>query len=508
MPFDDDAIPCRRPHFHLRDGKLYFLISSRAHTEMDGPGISLWGKLDGRATIGDLRSLYPDLDDRLRALWAGGVIEIVSAVPVDRRRILIVEPHMDDAVLSVGGVMWQRRQECEFTVLSVVGTSNFTSYHRLEREYFDVSTVTALRREESALAMRMVGGHHRTLGVLDAPLRYESGSWTLAWFTKHRRAIAAFINRAPDVADVEALALQLKEEMQSPAWQEVWIPMGIGTSTDHESTRNACLLALASGDVLERCHVYLYQDVPYAHQFPRHARQIVDALTSAGGRLDEIRDDVDDAMAAKFRMLEVFGSQFKPSYMVPRVTAAAGLAAGAPSRRSEIRYRLMRLPANVDTSTLYSGRDSIRAIADRLVAWYPAHRDAKRIRILCPVGVGRWRTDLSALLKAFPHATFDVHMAGDAIEETTTLESPRIRVLPVQGTTVAWLRRILKVLLSRPHPLIVVTSWRGARVLPLVRYVTWWTSPLPVTTMCHLVEALGTTSSTAHVPARSEGVNP
>ena len=57
-------------------------------------------------------------------------------------RYLIVEPHMDDAVLSLGKAMGKRRHEAEMTVLTVSSISNYTSYHKLFRGLFDIDQFT------------------------------------------------------------------------------------------------------------------------------------------------------------------------------------------------------------------------------------------------------------------------------------------------------------------------------------------------------------------------------
>lgn len=488
----DDLVPLRRPHFQLRDGRLYFLVSRRPHAELDPVDAGLWDRFDGRTTLGRLRATVPDLDGRIRKFWSLGAIELAPEIfKTGRRRILVVEPHMDDAVLSVGGVMWQQRQECEFTVLSVVGVSNFTSYHRMDREYFDIGTVTALRRAESGTVMRLLGGHHRVLDVHDAPLRYQPGKWTREWYVRHRRSISAFINRSPRDTEVEALTARLVAEFAAADLSEIWIPLGVGTSTDHETTRNACLGALLrSPGLVGKVRLFFYQDVPYARQFPWHTEQIVEALTAAGGTLELVCDDIGDAMPAKLRLLEIFGSQFKPSYMEPRVIATAHQAAGSSERLAEIRYEIKKLPGQLDPFALYSGSEPVRTALGRLEHWYPRHRHARRIRILCPLGIGRWEEDMAALLAAFPDAIFEVHLTADATAETARFASPRIEVRPVQGLKGAWLLRILRVVLSRPDPLIVLTSVKLRPLHPLIRIAFFFSSPLPATTMDHLAQSL------------------
>src|SRR5207249_10597379 len=103
------------------------------------PGESaVWEALTGEVSVDELRARFPEAGERaLGRFLAAGVCELVAPhFPSGRRRVVIIEPHVDDAVLSVGGTMWVRREACEFLLVTVSGRSNFTSYYYLDREFF------------------------------------------------------------------------------------------------------------------------------------------------------------------------------------------------------------------------------------------------------------------------------------------------------------------------------------------------------------------------------------
>lgn len=489
----DELVPIRRPHFELREGGLFFLVSRRPHAELDGQEQALWSAIDGTASFGVLRQSFPGLDALVSRFWTLGVVELAeTSFRNDRGRILVVEPHMDDAVLSVGGLMWQRRHEAEFCVLAVASESNFTSYHKMDRPYYDVAAVSALRRAESDTVMRLLGGRMDVLGAFDAPLRYYDGEWTLDWFLANRSAMATYVNHSAPPEAVDRMAQQLAERFAASDAQELWIPMGIGISADHETTRNACLAALQSNpDLFARFDVYLYQDTPYVIDYPDHAARIVAALGQAGARLEPTCADIGGALPDKLRLLAIFGSQFKPSYMDPK-TVAAAQQSGASSgmEQGEIRYRLRSLPKGPLQAALYSGRPKVEAIVRKLQRWYPRNRAARRIRILIPTGVGCWQDDMGFLLEAFPCAVFEVHLAAGAKGEAGRLDSPRLDVRIVGSSARDWAKRIARVLVSSPRPLIVVTGNKLWQAAPLVRIGLFPFRPLAVSTIDHLVAAL------------------
>ncbi|MFZ9938527.1 MAG: hypothetical protein ACO3JG_15925, partial [Luteolibacter sp.] len=436
---------------------------------------------------------FPGATACIEKLHASEAIEFAEARRPNsgRRKILVIEPHMDDAILSVGGLMWKDRATCEFTVASLAGRSNFTSYQKIGRDCFDVDAVTALRRRESELVMRLLDGGHIVLDGLDAPLRYHSGKWTPEWFRRNRRAIAAFINLPATDGELAAATALIGKLLGQTEAREIWIPLGVGCSADHEMTRNACLRALihaaAAGLHFE---VRMYQDVPYAMAFPQHTGQLLAALEAAGAETEHVIHEVGDVMPAKLRLISVFASQFKMSYMRPKVVATARLAAGNGGGLRELTVKLRRLPGHVDPFELHSGRRHVIELGTRLASWYSKHRAAKRIAILCPMGVGRWKQHMECLLGRFPDTIFDVHMTEDACEETCALSSPRIRIRPVKGMAKGWIRRLLRSWLLPPRPMILFTGQRHSHAIPWLRICFAHAAPLPVATMDHLVTAL------------------
>jgi LmbE family N-acetylglucosaminyl deacetylase len=485
-------IPLKRPHFQLKNGQLYFLISKRPYVKFDTVDAELWNAIDGAKTISVISEIFPHAGESLGKFLQLEIIEIVSDCwPVDRKRVLVIEPHMDDAVLSVGGLMWKNRECCEFTVASVAGRSNFTSYHKISRDYFDVDVVTALRRAESELVMRVLGGKHLVLDGLDAPLRYQPGNWNLGWFKKNRRSISAFINHSATDGEIDTCAVWVERLLMETDAVEVWIPLGVGTSADHETTRNACLLALMRlVETGRNFEVFLYQDVPYAMNFPLHTNQILEALISSGAEVERQVSDVTTAMPAKLRLISIFASQFKMSYMRPKVEVTARLASGSDGRLCELFMRMYKMPQSTDRFKLYSGWSDVLGIQKRLMKWLPKNRGVKRITILCPMGVGRWKENMSVMLRIFPNANFEIHLTEDACDETYRFISSRITVLAVRGLALAWILRLLKLFIWPSHPMIVLTGTRYRSMIPMVRTMFGISKPLPATTMDHFIQAL------------------
>jgi hypothetical protein len=88
---------------------------------------------------------------------------IIKFMPRDRRRppgphALVIEPHMDDAIVSLGGRLINQSGRQRTTILSLTRWSSYTSYLLSGRtDFTDVEIVTRLRLAESEIAARMCG---------------------------------------------------------------------------------------------------------------------------------------------------------------------------------------------------------------------------------------------------------------------------------------------------------------------------------------------------------------
>lgn len=443
----DDIVPVRRPHFHAKAGALYFLISRQPHAPLSDSEKAIWEAIDGRTSIADLRSRFAAADSVLDRFASIGACELPPVgFPSSRRRILVIEPHMDDAALSVGGTMWLRRNECEFTVLSLAGISNFTSYYEVDRDFFDIAEVTALRKAESALFLRHVGGRHLTLDLLEAPLRYRNARWTLDWFCQHRDAIWALVARSPGSGELEEWTGALAKFLTDFDTEEIWIPLGVGNHVDHQLARDACLRVLGKPGLFNARRVRFYEEMPYTVNWHGHADRVIMALRNAGARIEPECVDVTDAMTKKLQLLSIFGSQFKMDFIKPFVEKSP----------REVLYEVATPPSKtIDPISCSVDSDRVFETARSIAPWISRHKSASLVKLVVLTPFGRWAQDMRLLLDLFPPARFVVFMPRSRIVETETFSSPRIQVIPVDSGR--WYAAAGHLLLSRPGPLVIVS---------------------------------------------------
>jgi len=458
---DASLIPVRRPHFRVSGNSVHFLISKRPFAQLDEQELSAWNSVDGLASMATLRAGQKDSADRCIArLLDLGMCELVQAsFAPGRRRIVVVEAHMDDAILSCGGTMWQRRNECEFIVVTVAGVSNFSSYYFLDRDYFSVEEVTTLRRQETQVVLRMLGARHVALDQTEAPLRYQPGDWTLEWFRRHRKPIGTYLFHHAGAEELRSWTAALAKALPELDAQEVWLPLGVGMHTDHELTRNAGLAVMAASGLAARIPLRLYEDVPYAANAPAEAAAITADLVKAGARLEREEVVISESIEQKRRLVSIFGSQFKNETLWPSIEASSHIGREPNSKRTETFYRVDALPK--PERALSAGRTVAVQARNGLAAWLRKHRQAQRLIIVSPSGSGRWADDMQFLLREFPVAQLEVHIDRQYVEEAAAFQSPRLRVQPVDGRYVGWAKRVARVALARGPVVIMLGRGRG-----------------------------------------------
>ena len=206
------------------------------------------------------------------------------------RAIAVVEPHMDDATLSVGGRILLLRGKARITIVSATRRSNYAqgTMHR------DAARITATRLAESARAAEILGARHLSVEENDAPLRFRPESdWPARGLERKLKRFAAF---GPD--DLNSLVKKLREAIEPLAPEEIWIPLGVGPNLDHWRTRDACLsLGLDA-------RLFAYEDVPYAARHREHAQHMGALL---GGRRETI--DIAPVLKDKIRAATAYASQ-------------------------------------------------------------------------------------------------------------------------------------------------------------------------------------------------------
>lgn len=461
-----DSLLLPRPHYELHRDALYYPGVQQPLCQLTVAESELWALLQQPVSVAAVREHLGAGADRVMSDFLGaGYCELVeTSFSAARRRVLVIEPHADDAVLSVGGTMWLRRHECTFVIATMASRSNWSRFRGL-----DIAATTELRRRESELAARMLGGEHICVGMSDTVLRYHE---TDEFYQRHRSAIQASTTRVADDAERARWTEAMRQLLDEQPAGEVWIPLG-GLHTDHMLTADACFAAMAAQPSLGHGRVVrVYQDYPYGSSNPRHMIAARAALTDAGAVLQEERIAIATVQEYKRRLASVYYSQ--------NLDEISGFD------EPELLWKVHELPRRVDSSGLVSQAVILPPTPGAIDSWLARNRDAPRVRVLLAASTGQWARDLKWLGATFPRARFDVHVAAAVAAEVADVPSERVDMRTVADGKLAWALEGLRLCIARPAPTLFHAGQRREREARLLSRIWLANDALVISTMDHL----------------------
>lgn len=460
----DLSVPVRLPHFHRQGDELYFLCSRRPAATLAAQQWAVWDLIDGRRNLRELNQASTDASAHVARFVRQGLVCLLPPpghALLDAPRALVVEPHMDDAALSVGGTLLKQAGRCRATILSVVRRSNYTSYVRQRRDFLDTENITELRIAESTLAAAMLGADFQCLDWVDAPNRLLPGDlWTVDALPAIGRAVEAFVHAPLYPDQVERLAGELNRVIEDAQPDTLWLPMALGDHVDHRLVHEAGLLMLARRT--ERGArvptVWLYEDLPYATQANAEAARR--RIQAQGWSLHRHVEDVSEQFELKLQAVGVYASQFKLKVMEKRLRTAAHAVAGMQvGRLGEVRYRLERDERMAQCHPSAPGNSKV-------FDWVSSNSDAQSLSVVVlPSGhLGEWHEDMTSIRRAFPAARVQLLIADELSFELARHQAsdPRVSIvrLPQQPGLLA--RALLREVVSRPRTPRVWVHWGGS----------------------------------------------
>lgn len=432
-----DYLLVRRPHFHLRGNSLIWVASEVPRRQLSEPETKFWNLMQRPVSVNEARATCGEAADGIMLEFLRSeYCELVEPVfPSDRRRVLVIEPHADDAALSIGGTMWLRRLECAFTIATMASRSNHTRYRDMGCDYSDIEEVTEIRRRESELFARMIGGDQVSVGMTDAALRYRDANWTHDYFLRHQMSIRIRTSRIADDRERQQWADAVRRLLTEHPSAEVWLPLG-GPHTDHMLTADACFAVFLSNPSLVAGRVLrVYPESPYAASSRNHMDEALQALRNSGAVLEEELVRIDTACGQKRRLASIYDSQ---NIEEMRADTEAGELMRGSAGRFELLWTLKALPKEIDPSGIVSSAIAGRQQDQTVAVWLSKNKEEERLRVLLSMPTGRWASDLEALCVAFPRAKFEVYVAPAAEAEVNDAPSVRVEVRKVASGALAW----------------------------------------------------------------------
>jgi LmbE family N-acetylglucosaminyl deacetylase len=218
-------------------------------------------------------------------------------------RWIFLSPHLDDAVLSAGGLIREQTQAgipveiwtlmCGFPEEGVL--SNFASALHMLWGFSTVEEVVQGRRTEDEQAATLLGARSLHFDFLDAIYRRDAkGEWL------YPENIS--LDPQPSDSDLPASMAESISVRLLPD-DVVVCPLGIGRHVDH-------VLVRAAGDLLGHA-LWYYADIPYLFNHPEHLAPATNGMSSVNHPVS------DESLKAWTNAVQVYRSQLSTVFADP-----------------------------------------------------------------------------------------------------------------------------------------------------------------------------------------------
>lgn len=161
---------------------------------------------------------------------------------------IIYSPHLDDAILSLGGTIkkWIDQQN-KVLVIDIFSLSDYIRGKKL-----DWKEATKIRKYEEQKTAKILGYKLKFLDKLESGLR------------GYKRVCDHYpkkINWKKDQKVFKSLVEIFKNQLKRR--DEYYFPLAIGENVDHLLVREAAIKAITSG--LKKKKIFFYEDLPYVY---------------------------------------------------------------------------------------------------------------------------------------------------------------------------------------------------------------------------------------------------
>jgi LmbE family N-acetylglucosaminyl deacetylase len=212
---------------------------------------------------------------------------------------IYLSPHLDDAILSCGGQIYQQIQSGKgvLVVTSMAGyppNGDLSSFAMSLQERWELAEdAVATRRQEDAAASQVLGVDILHWDIPDCIYRLDPASGEALYASEE--ALFGQIH----VADYDLIDDLVRYMTNLPMHQRILIPMAVGHHVDHQ------LVRLAAERWSDKAGFAYYEEYPYV----RELASIEAMLTPEGKWQPEVIPISKQALSAKIRAASCYRSQ-------------------------------------------------------------------------------------------------------------------------------------------------------------------------------------------------------
>jgi LmbE family N-acetylglucosaminyl deacetylase len=324
---DNNYCPLALPHYKIVDKTLCTLNNRTVKIPYEV--LEIYKLCDGKRTVRDI--------DSFGALEFLNQKRVITFVPGEGKtnhpqkdysqNVLVISPHIDDAALSVGGIIHKgTRLGKSFTVLNIFSRQEFQTGIRVPEE-----CIHDIAAAEDEIAGRCLGYESINAGLKGAAERYN-----LPMNKFIGLEIGDIISSREFSKDAVTVKNILKQQLEQKEYHCIMSPMGIGGHLDHLIVSYAVHLLITDNELDSKGLVY-YEDLPYSMAFP----WLIDKRSQPlfYGLEEKQLIDIKGELTAKIAALRVFCTRIREQQIESAVKYAGAYSSHFPIDFSEALWK-------------------------------------------------------------------------------------------------------------------------------------------------------------------------
>lgn len=211
-----------------------------------------------------------------------------------RNKSIIISPHSDDTILSVGGRLLSNPEQEKFSVLNTFSTCASTIIAGLT----DVEKITQMNNAEELNALGSIGVGVEFMYLPEVLLRgYKR--WDMPpEYPKDNKVRE----------NIRSRIVYLAKDAH-----RFYFPLGIGNHTDHVLSTDVAI-ELSKRGVFTRKELFFYEDLPYSFENGGIDERLSKIESALEGELEKRVLDISAQIKKKINLVKVYKSQYNKTY--------------------------------------------------------------------------------------------------------------------------------------------------------------------------------------------------
>ena len=300
---ENNHIPILLPLFKLKIAGCLELDQLKYGGEITNEMKKVASLFDGNRTLGDIKKKGTNKEVIKSLIDKNFAVLLPPQKNLKiREKWCVISPHPDDAALSLGGTLSERKDSIEVSIFTIASTSRCAGPDPLKGK---IKEVSKLRKEEDNLYANYVNANIEFADIEDAELYVD----------KEGNCWSERLMNHPDEERIELFKNAMQKYFSNKFFDIIYCPLAVGAHCDHATTYLALKSIFPLNDLkAKQPKIIFYEDLPYC-QFERE--KLDERLFELKGSISPINKEIN--LKKKLVGISIYRSQYTIDEIFPPI---------------------------------------------------------------------------------------------------------------------------------------------------------------------------------------------